>query len=438
MNKILIITPFFAPETHAAVFRAHKLAKYLYRYDWEVHVLTTDINYNYNEDIKLLKELENVRIHRARYIEPTFRGIKMALGGEDRTYKTLTKNSESNINNNSNENIIRNILSVLIKWIQEDVLRVVDRYWTWERNAIRLGKKIVREYDIKLLFCTCPGLTQGAVALNLKDYFNLPLVVDFRDPIITVRRNHSQNDRIFFRQRRLKKKLFEHADIVTTASFSHNLILHDLFKGENYDKIKFIPTGLDVEYLPKDVSPIENTIVYTGEYLIENGFEFFELFAALISDDNSRAFEYKVKIFGNIDINKRLLSNKLKELNILDYIDFIDHLPQKKLYDEIRKAKAGLLQSRGNWWCSFSKMIDYIALEKPVLAFVPSISESNTMLRKAGLLIEFGESFEENKKILKDFMSNNYELKVNKEFIKRYKSSYQVSQFVELFNNLVK
>jgi len=46
-KKVLVITPFFAPESHAAVFRAHKLVKYLKKEGWEPIVLTVDTNYTY-------------------------------------------------------------------------------------------------------------------------------------------------------------------------------------------------------------------------------------------------------------------------------------------------------------------------------------------------------------------------------------------------------
>ena len=82
-KKILIITPFFAPENALPLFfRTHKLAKYLNRENWEVHVLTVDTNYVYNEDENLLKELEGVTIHRSKYIEPTLRGLRMWLTGK--------------------------------------------------------------------------------------------------------------------------------------------------------------------------------------------------------------------------------------------------------------------------------------------------------------------------------------------------------------------
>ena len=81
MNKnILIVTPFFPPQTHAAVFRAFKLVKYLKRAGWNPVVLTVNRNYLYLEDPDLLDEVSNVPIYRANYIEPTLRGFRMLLG----------------------------------------------------------------------------------------------------------------------------------------------------------------------------------------------------------------------------------------------------------------------------------------------------------------------------------------------------------------------
>ena len=46
MNRsVLIVTPFFAPQNHAAVFRAYKLAKYLPQFGWKPVVLTVDTQY---------------------------------------------------------------------------------------------------------------------------------------------------------------------------------------------------------------------------------------------------------------------------------------------------------------------------------------------------------------------------------------------------------
>ena len=56
-RSVLIVTPFFAPQNHAAVFRAYKLAKYLPQFGWKPIVLTVDTQYEFNEDPTLLAEL---------------------------------------------------------------------------------------------------------------------------------------------------------------------------------------------------------------------------------------------------------------------------------------------------------------------------------------------------------------------------------------------
>src|SRR5271170_4865002 len=95
-RSVLIVTPFFAPQNHAAVFRAYKLAKYLPQFGWKPIVLTVDTQYEFNEDTALLTQLpEETEVVSARYIEPTLRAVRMALGGRDRKFKGLTDNPYS-------------------------------------------------------------------------------------------------------------------------------------------------------------------------------------------------------------------------------------------------------------------------------------------------------------------------------------------------------
>lgn len=44
-KSIRIIAPYFPPQTHAAVFRAYKLAMYLPDHGYDVHVVTVDTDY---------------------------------------------------------------------------------------------------------------------------------------------------------------------------------------------------------------------------------------------------------------------------------------------------------------------------------------------------------------------------------------------------------
>src|SRR5690606_38591537 len=67
-------------------------AKLLPRFGWKPYVVTVDRNYLYNEDPTLLDDLPpEVEIHAARYVEPSPRGVRMALGGADRSFAALKR-----------------------------------------------------------------------------------------------------------------------------------------------------------------------------------------------------------------------------------------------------------------------------------------------------------------------------------------------------------
>jgi hypothetical protein len=438
-KNILVITPFFAPETHAAVFRAYKLVKYLKREGWNPIVLTVNTNYVYNEDTSLLEDLKDVTIYRTKYIEPSLRGLYMLLTGKDRTFKTLKRQGHYNNTSVNNELVPiskKNKLSLkqkIYNFLLNNYLNVPDRFWTWKRGAVIKANKLIKEFDINYVYTTMPPFTTGSIGLAIKkENPNIKWIADFRDPLTTVLRNHSNIESVFIKQRRIEHEVVKKTDSVITASLSHKNILHDIFKGKYFEKIHFIPTGLDDDFWVKKSLNLENTIIYSGEYLIENGFYIFDL---LIKYNSTATEKLTLKIIGNKEINLSLIQKNLKNDLLLEYVHFVDHLSQKKLYEEIVKAKACLLISEGRWWCSFAKMVDYIALQVPVLAQVPEISEAKTQLTKANLGFFLTGNIKNDLKIITTLIENK-ENKPNKEFCSKYLASSQVKDFINIIEKL--
>lgn len=435
-KNILIITPFFAPETHAAVFRAHKLVKYLKREGWNPIVITVDTNYNYNEDVTLLKDLEGVEIHRTKYVEPSLRGLYMWLTGKDRTFKTLKAQGFFKDNDSNNSINYKSKLSIrqsAYNFFLENWLNVPDRFWTWKKSAIKRANKLIKEKNIHFVYTTMPPFTTGNIGLEIKKQNpNVKWIADFRDPLTTVLRNHSGIDHVYFKQRKIKHNVVAKSDVVITASLAHKNILHDIFKGEYFEKIHFIPTGLDNDFQVSNSYKEEDTILYAGEYLIENGFYIFDL----ITQYNSKSsFKIRLKIIGNKEINYKIIKENVDDVKLLANVDFLDHLPQKELYKEIVKAKACLLISEGRWWCSFAKMVDYIALRKTVIALVPEISEAKTQLTKANLGVFLTSDLDQDLEILTNFFKNS-ETKPNIEFCSNYLAISQANSFIKIISKL--
>jgi len=434
MNKnVLIVAPFFAPETHAAVFRAHKLTKYLKKSGWNPLVLTVDVNYNYNEDPELLDELEGVPIFRTEYIEPTRRGIRMLFSNKDLTYKSLKRADYFN----NNQQMVKKTEKKWLRYCSELFLNSPDRYWTWKRSAIKKAGEIIRDHNVNILFTTCAPFTSNAVGLALKKKYSLKWIADFRDPITYAKRNYSDVFSVYRKQRKNQDDTFLYADGITTTSSAYELIFNDQYKGRYSDKVHFIPTGLDDDYLPEDITSQKNYIIFAGEYLEEYGDFFFRVYSKAI-DRTDRDSIMKIKIVGNKDINMPFLLPIIERYGIKDFVEIIDHMPQKELYKLISEARYALtiIGEKAHWWNNSAKLTDYIALQKQVIALVPDISETRSELSKAGLGIFIKQDERSVRLLINLFNGGEIEQEVDKEYCKRYLASRQVESFIDLFEKV--
>jgi hypothetical protein len=429
-KTVLLISPFFAPQSHAAVFRAHKLAKYLARRDWTVHVATVATNYNYNEDPGLVNELgSNVKIHRIKYVEPTLRGLRMLLGGKDRTFKVEKKHVPAPSGNVEVEIHTPSPFQKIYQHLLTNVLQDPDPYWTWGQNVVEYCEDLITSEKIQIVYTTSMPFTTLKVGAVLKEKRNIKWVADFRDPCSYNYRNVSSNKKILANQKAIEEKALRTADALTGLSSCYNLIYRDMYGLSEKREVQFIPTGVDNDYL-QNVSAVNFSspyLVFVGEYLKEYSDYFFKMFAAAKSD-------MKLVIIGNRNINEKLVAEPVAQLGLEDQVILLDHIPQREVYRWIKGAKAALLISGSSayWWTNFAKMTDYIAMEKPVLALVPAISEARQELARAqtGIFLDSPEK-------LKEFFNGLVTVKSNSEYCRRYLATSMCEAFEKIFLSLM-
>jgi glycosyltransferase involved in cell wall biosynthesis len=295
---------------------------------------------------------------------------------------------------------------------------------------------LIKEENIGFIYTTCLPFTTNQIGIELRKSMDIKWVADFRDPVTYAKRMHSHINHVYKLQKKIQDDTFRFADHVTVLSSAYELIFNDQYEGKYADKTLFIPTGLDDEYVPSQNFKTLNEIIFIGEYLKEYKDDFLSLYKLAIKGLESPP---NIRIIGNIDINKKQALPFIKKLKLEDRITFEDHMPQKILYDELNKAKFVLLIPGRNshWWNNFAKMVDYIALQKPVISLVPNISEARSELKKANLGIFLGEDENENVELLhKYFALDNFDVQPNKDFCERYLASKQVEAFIEVFKKL--
>jgi glycosyltransferase involved in cell wall biosynthesis len=440
-RRILIVTPFFAPQSHAAVFRAYKLAKYLHRYGWQVHVLTVDTNYAYNEDRSLLEALPaSVQVHRARYVEPTGRGLSFVLGMADRRFSTLRARATGVATGTaevlpSTPPSLRRRVSRLLR----SAINAPDAYWTWFFPAWFEARRIAAEHQIELVFTSADPYTSHALGYALQ-LGGLRWVADLRDPHTHCHRTQSRLPWIFALQRELERAAALHADAVTVAARSIAMILKESYGITDDARFHFIPTGLDEALVASVVPAVRSRpyLIFCGEYLVDYGDAIFRLFARALQEPAIRAKQYEFLVVGRREVNEPRLAPTLRELGLQGHVTFIDHVPQSELYGLIAGAEFATLcyGAMALWWCLPAKLVDYHALRKPVLAVVPNPSEARARLMETGLGIFLdGEAAQATFDAA--LISGSSRIAPNAAECDRYLATSQVKAFVAVFERLI-
>lgn len=439
MNRsVLIVTPFFAPQNHSAMFRAYKLAKYLPQFGWKPIVLTVDTQYLYNEDPSLLPGLPpEVEVVHAPYVEPTLRGLRMALGGRDRTFKTMKKlgTAQSGATTTGKLGAARAYEYVVANWLQ-----IPDAYWTWAKKATAIGNRIIRDRHIDVVYTTAPPYSSLVIGKTLQRT-GVKWVSDFRDPLAYTQRLSSNSARSYQRQRTIVKTALANADAVTVAASSFASIYHDMFGARGVDPV-FIPTGMDAALLtpePGDTERPRPYLMFAGEYLPDYDTGFLEAFAAALKFPEVRKTEIKLLVVGTLELNRIRLMPLLDQFELHEHVEFLDQRPQRDVYKLLWRARAGILipGPRAYWWTTFAKMTDCIGMRKPVVAIVPDPSEARTALTRSRLGIFLDGPVQRRAQILRDFLLGKHQMPApDEDECDRYTARRQVQSFVEIFESL--
>jgi glycosyltransferase involved in cell wall biosynthesis len=391
-RKVLLVTPYFAPQSHAAMFRVHKLAKYLPRYGWKPYVLTTDTNYLYREDPGLLDDLPpEVEVHRARYIEPTLRGLRMAAGGRPRALKEVSSRpDESKPEADSVPTFLRQLyLYFLRRWVQ-----VPDALWPWMRPALNLARKLVEHNRIEVVYTTFPPYTSNLIGVHLRQ-LGCHWVADYRDPGTYFEGNSSHFGRPYLRQLSIERQTLTRADLVTCASSAFLSIFKDMHGFLQLAPMEFIPTGADDDLVqdPQAADLEYPYLLFAGEYLTDYEERFFQILSRAFNKPELASKNPKLIVAGNLQINRPRVDSLAEKYSILEHVEFMDHMPQRELYGLMRGSRACVLVpgNTTHWWRLYAKLVDFIALGVPVVATVPNPSEARTRLEEVGMGIFLDE-----------------------------------------------
>lgn len=238
-KSVLIICYNFPPIGGGGVPRPLKMAKYLGEFGWNVHILTVDPTYHVTSDPSLLEQLPtSVKIHRAKEVNLLPRPqVQAAISTASRSSAAGQATSKPSLVSRLKQTVI----SVLKKL--KPHLLIPDDQILWYPRAVKLGREIMKNEKIDVIFSTSGPVTNHLIGQALSQEFASKWVIDFRDPWT----QNMHRSGIAWRDRweeRMEAKVMKQADAVTTvtATFAKNFRAK---YGETIKRLELIYNGFD-------------------------------------------------------------------------------------------------------------------------------------------------------------------------------------------------
>jgi len=368
MNKpknVLLLAYGFPPIGGGGVPRPLKMAKYLGDFGWNVHVLTVDPVYHVTLDPTLLEQLPStVTIHRAKEwaILP-----RPAGSGQPATSHAAP----------ARPSLLSRVKQAVLPMLKKlkPYLLIPDEQILWYPQALRLGRTILQQYPIDVIFSTSGPVTNHLIARRLAKEFRCKWIADFRDPWT----QNMHRSGIAWRERLeewMEARVMAEANAVTTvtATFAENFRRKH---GKRIERLELIYNGFDAADFqgisPRDEVPDRFHAVYAGIlYQKRNPRLLLRAVRELIDEgkvDPDRILFSFAGVFDYPGYSENM--DCVRELDLTGQVRIVGNLPHKEALRLMKGANALLLigdvaEDAGAYIPG--KLYEYMGIGNPILA----------------------------------------------------------------------
>lgn len=355
LGKVLVIAYYFPPMGLSGVQRTLKFVKYLPENNWEPIVLTTADPVYYAFDETLLNDINGKEITVFRTPkDPTqiVRKVKSKKKDDLIAYPSRFK-----------EKIRKAVSQTLFQ---------PDSRIRWRKYAMDLGRQILRDYDIDIIYATAPPFTDFLVALELAKEFKKPFVLDYRDLWLDnayyyyttpFHRNYAE---------KLETRVLNSAEksIVTSRGMKEKLIKRYPFL--SFNDVSIIPHGFDSEDF-QGLAPAEREsdkfiLTHCGLFPDDLTPEYFLRGAAQFLEKNPDAKRYLELRF--VGLMRKKYFKLIKKLGLEENVKTLGYLPHRESLSHLIGSDV-LWMMLPNDVATPSRLYEYIGSRKPIIICSP-------------------------------------------------------------------
>lgn len=437
MRTVLVIAHEYPPIGGASVMRIAKLTRYLPEHGWRVVVVTADpadSGYDHaglQDDALFGSVRDKVDIVRGSSpIERYVRQLGRRYVGDPFGLAMGNVGAVAGQGNSPVQSLKK--LAHLVYVFQ-------DESGLWTPFAVRDALTVIRRQRIDAILTTSPPHLTHMAGYLVKRVTGLPWVADFRD---------GWTDNFVFRSRSRKRRLldFMMERVVATTADVKLAVTNSMLRSfqSSYPALahtfRLLPNGFD----PADFTTIHAN--HAGDRVLflhmgsiggpRNPAHFLAAFAGLFERKVLRQDDVSIEFYGSVNA---IQLDQLPQIGAL----FHERVPHYQATQRMREAGvlvllAGLQYGEGAF---ASKVYEYIATQRPILAIVPIQSEVAGLLRDYPLCVL--ASPDDREQIMRA-ITQTYELargstikqNVDPDWVNQFSRRQQAGMLAEMLNEL--
>jgi len=411
MQRVLIIAYHFPPFSGSSGYlRTLKFVKYLPQYDFEPIVLSISTKAYPRIDKSLMAMVPaNIRIFRS-------------FGMDARKHLS-------------------------VKGRYPGFLANPDRWSSWIPVAVLKGIRLVKKYNIDVVFSTYPIPSAHIIAKHISHFTKKPWVADFRDQMWDDYSVLTKRD--LLSRKKIEQQTIKNATrIVVATDGIRDLFLKRYRQIVAPEKMHVINNGFDESDFAEIVPSNNQThfplhLIHAGllEPTDRNPIPFFHAIKLLVEKENLKgALRVDLIAPGNYDAYRQ----KVKELALTDFIHILPSVPYHQALQKMAEADILLLFQGESCNAQIpAKAYEYLRIGKPVFALTPKNGETAKVIseNKAGIVVDPNDP----KKIADALLEWFRLLRKGEKLINpspdvaaKYSRKYQTLELVSCFKDIIK
>ena len=439
MKKVLIIAYYFPPSGGSGVQRTLKFVKYLREFGWEPVVLTAgNADYPAYDETLLAEIPQGVKIYRSKIIEPykIYRKMTGKAAGVSTDIATLTLEGSQK----------QKFSERVSEWARS-VFFVPDARIGWYLFAAALGKKIIKNEKIDMIYSSAPPYTTHLIGLKLHRYSGIPWVADFRDSWIGWLSTPQWRPKISRAiEMRMEESVLQNADKILTVSAGVREDLQSRHENLRDDRWQLLKNGYDAADFANVKATHRDerlTITYTGSLYGNRNPEYLVRALESIHAENPHLLQkLLIRFVGRVGES---IAKRLKGSPVRFVFEIVPYVTHAESLDYLLSGDISLLiidDAPANRGILTGKLFEYIGAGKPILALAPE-GDAAELIRShsLGRVVSPKNVAEIKNTILTlgdDFSTGTLKQEGQKERRDKFERRYQTKELANIFNTLLK